>query len=41
MNINFKNWAKTLAVALVALFGYSSAMAQDAEPIITLKTNLY
>ena len=30
-----------LVVALVAMFGYSGAMAQDSDPIITLKTNLY
>ncbi|MGN1265574.1 MAG: hypothetical protein ACI4UL_07135 [Muribaculaceae bacterium] len=41
MNFNFKNWAKGIALALMALVGFGSAAAQDSEPIITIKTNLY
>ena len=41
MTLKFKNWAKSLTVALLAVFGFTAAMAQDEEPIITIKTQLY
>ena len=41
MTLKFQNWAKSLTVALLAVFGFTAAMAQDEEPIITIKTQLY